>query len=217
MTAIYSTNPSSGYYLAQVLTLTGGFLFGDRHYIRSDSRGELHLTLFDVPVSEAWNFKFVLGIQSLFSLILPQFYIPEEFADNPQPVASSQDLLYLDGVFFGRGWPRELDGEALWDSIVELKMPLAEQIIWLDLFFEAAALWQDVDSITGTTLEENLRFTFGGGIRFTIPQFPIRLYLAKRFRVRNGVVEWEPGAIGGNPNDPLSGVDFVFTIGVDLL
>ncbi len=210
-------NPSSGYYLAQVFTLTGGFLFGDRHYIRSDSRGELHLTLFDVPVSEAWNFKFVLGIQSLFSLILPQFYIPEEFADNPQPVASSQDLLYLDGVFFGRGWPRELDGEALWDSIVELKMPLAEQIIWLDLFFEAAALWQDVDSITGTTLEENLRFTFGGGIRFTIPQFPIRLYLAKRFRVRNGVVEWEPGAIGGNPNDPLSGVDFVFTIGVDLL
>ena len=33
-------------------------------------------------------------------------------------------------------------------------------------------------------------FSFGLGLRITIPQFPIRLYLAKGFRVANGAIDW---------------------------
>ena len=32
----------------------------------------------------------------------------------------------------------------------------------------------------------------GFGIRFTIPQFPIRLYLAKGFQIKNGSLVWKP-------------------------
>ncbi|MCL2411177.1 MAG: hypothetical protein FWC97_05985, partial [Treponema sp.] len=46
---------------------------------------------------------------------------------------------------------------------------------------------------------ERLRFSYGGGIRFTIPQFPIRLSLARRFRIIDGEVQWQSGALfGGN-------------------
>ena len=209
-------NPSSGYYLGQVFTLTGGFLFGDRHYIRSDTRGEIHFTLFDIPVSEEWNFKFVLGLQTLFSTVVPHFFVPEPYNEQEQPVASSLDLLYIDGVFFGRGWPRALNGEALWDSIIELRMPIAEQIVWLDLFFETAVLWQNIEDIPSIPLEDELRFTIGGGVRFTIPQFPIRLYFTKRFAINNGQVAWQTGPLFNANNVPGEGIDFVFTIGTEL-
>ena len=75
-------NPSSGYYLGQVFSFSGGILFGERHYIRSDTRGEYHVTLFDIPVTDTWNFKVVLGLQSIFSVILPQFFVPEQFRDQ---------------------------------------------------------------------------------------------------------------------------------------
>ena len=209
-------NPSSGYYLGQVLTFTGGFLFGDRHYIRSDTKGELYFTLFDIPVAEEWNFKMVLGFQTLFSAIFPHFFTPSPFDSQPQPVAATQDLLYIDGVFFGRGWPLQRNAEALWDSIVELKMPIVERILWLDLFMEGAALWSDLDQVTSTNLLDVMRFTFGGGIRFTIPQFPIRFYIAKRFLVRNGMVEWQTSPLFNGAGIPGGGVDLVFSIGTDL-
>ena len=209
-------NPSSGYYVGQVLTFTGGLLFGDRHYIRSDTKGELYFTLFDVPVSEEWNFKWVLGFQTLFSAIFPHFYVPPRYSSQPQPIAATQELLYIDGVFFGRGWPLQRNGEALWDSIVELKMPIVERVIWLDLFFESAALWNDLEDVVSTNLLETMRFTFGGGVRFTIPQFPIRLYLAKRFRIVNGAVEWQTSPLFNGENTPGGGIDLVFSIGTDL-
>ncbi len=209
-------NPSSGYYIGQVFNFTGGFLFGDRHYIRSDTRGELYFTLFDVPVSEEWNFKLVMGFQTLFSAILPHFFTPAPFNVQPLPVAATQDLLYIDGVFFGRGWPLQRNAEALWDSIVELKMPIVERILWLDLFIEGAALWEDLEQVTSANLLDVMRFTFGGGIRFTIPQFPIRFYIAKRFRVNNGVIEWQTSPLFNGANIPGGGVDLVFSIGTDL-
>jgi outer membrane protein insertion porin family len=57
---------------------------------------------------------------------------------------------------------------------------------------------------------ENMLFGFGAGIRFTIPQFPIRLYLSKRFKIEDGSVQWQEGNIF---NDTL---DFVFAIGFEI-
>jgi len=42
-----------------------------------------------------------------------------------------------------------------------------------------------------------MRFSYGGGIRFTLPQFPIRLSLVKRFRIIDDEIEWQRGAIPG--------------------
>lgn len=58
---------------------------------------------------------------------------------------------------------------------------------------------------------DDFLFGFGAGIRFSIPQFPIRLYLAKRFKTENGRVVWQDGDF------PLFGtsLDFVISIGGD--
>ncbi|MGM0675595.1 MAG: outer membrane protein assembly factor BamA, partial [Spirochaetota bacterium] len=53
-------SPSSGYYLSQRANFTGGPLFGVRHYIRTDTKGQYFHTLWDYPVFSNWNWKMVL-------------------------------------------------------------------------------------------------------------------------------------------------------------
>jgi outer membrane protein insertion porin family len=198
---IYS--PENGYFLKQSVTFTGGFLFGYRHYIRTESRGEAYLTLLDIPVSERWSFKTILALHSGISFILPQFWVPSGYDRLETP-----SELYIDGMYVARGWPQK-SGKALWDNWLELRFPILPEIVWFDMFFDAAAIWNEPSNI-GTIGIENMLFGFGGGLRFTIPQFPIRLYLAKRFKIEDGSVRWQEGNLF---NDSL---DFVFAIGFEI-
>jgi outer membrane protein insertion porin family len=191
-------NPTNGYYLAQGLTLVGGILFGQRTYIRTDTTAEGFLTLFDLPVFEGWNFQMVLAAHSSISLILPNF---DPTTGSWRTVTDYTDQLFIDGMTVGRGW-RQMYGNALWDNKVELRMPLAKNAVWLVGFFDAAGLWDQpygaaapATSFDRMSLDQ-LFFSTGFGIRFTIPQFPIRLYLAKGFQVKNGSVVWKPQSAG---------------------
>ncbi|NBF41834.1 MAG: outer membrane protein assembly factor BamA [Spirochaetes bacterium] len=208
-------SPSSGYYLSQRATFTGGPLFGVRHFIRTDSKGQFFQTLWDFPVFSNWNWKMVLGLNSEISFIFPQFWVPEEYRDRPQPVATTSNLLFIDGMFNARGWDRRVDGEALWYNWLEFRMPLAEQVIWWDQFFDAAALWQNRDDM-GELGVENMLFSFGTGFRFTIPQFPIRIYLARRFTIEDGDIVWQTGGLFNPDNEQGRGMEFVFSIGTEL-
>jgi outer membrane protein insertion porin family len=58
-----------------------------------------------------------------------------------------------------------------------------------------------------------MRFSFGGGLRFTMPQFPFRISLAKRFRTEGGVFIWEQGSIF-RTNSPGSGLDPVISFAI---
>ncbi len=199
----YFLNPSSGTYLSQGVTFALGFPIGTRQYIRTDSTAEAFLTLFDVPVTDNWSFKTVLAAHSALSLILPQF-------GSPKALAITDDLLYVDGWNVARGWPLERDKKALWDNKLELRMPIAEQILWGVMFFDAVAAYDEIDQMRSMNLDD-FYFSFGAGLRFSIPQFPIRLYLAKRFRTDNGQVVWPQG------NLPIgsTSLDFVISIGGD--
>jgi len=90
-------------------------------------------------------------------------------------------------------------------------------IIAWDFFFDAAGVkrtpWHlfnnfatDDGSYAGVDTFF-MRFSFGGGFRFTLPQFPFRFSLAKRFLIRDGAVEWQTGGIGGSRTG--RGLDFV--------
>ena len=103
-------------------------------------------------------------------------------------------------------------------------MPISEQVIWWDTFIEAATLrtfgdssqWSDRQRLTDLQLAD-WQFSMGTGIRFVIPQFPIRLYLAKRFEYdESGNIEWQTGNLfnGGDVNSGR-GLDLVFTIGAE--
>ncbi len=207
-------SPSEGFLVRQDLTLAGGFLFGNRHYIRTDSRGEAYFTLVNEPVFEEWNFKLVLALQSSIALVLNQFWVPDDFQDRPLSSLVGPDTLAVDGMFVGRGWDQRTGGLARWNNWLELRMPIIEQLVWFDTFFDAVALYDDVSQI-GTLGIDNMLFGFGAGFRFTLPQFPIRLYLAKRFQVQDGAVVWQGGDIFTVDQDPGSGIDFVFAIGAE--
>ena len=204
-------SPSNGYYLREDLTLAGGFLFGTSQFINTTTTLESYLTLWNLPVSDSWSWKMVLAAHSALSVLLPQFWVPGSVSGNGNPyVPNAIDQLYVDGMLVGRGWPRTA-GQALWDSWLELRMPISAQIVWFDMFLEGASLWQSYSDVNLGDIN-NFDFSFGGGIRFVIPQFPIRLYLAKRFQIVNGQVEWKQGSLF-NGGSPTGGVDFVFSIG----
>ncbi len=218
-------NPSRGYLLSQGVSFTGGFLFGTRHFIRTDSRAEQYFTLWDWRVSDNWSWKGILGLHTSLSLVFPQFWVaddqqnPDNFVRGERNLIArtgTTDLLFIDGMFTARGWPRELDGKALWNNWIELRMPLAEQVIWFDQFLEATALYEERSDI-GQLGIENMRFSLGAGLRFVIPQFPIRLYFTRRFLVdNNGNVEWQTGSLFNRNNREGRGWDFVFSIGTEL-
>lgn len=208
-------SPSSGYRVSQSLTFTGGLLFGDRHFIRSETSGEAYFTLWDLPVFQGWNWKGVLALQSSVAFIFPQLWVPQEFRTTPQEPVAGTSLLSTNPMFIGRGWDPQTEGEALWDNWIELRVPIAEQVLWLDTFFDAVGLWEEREDILSPQLSDML-FGFGAGFRFTIPQFPIRIYLAKRFRVTEAGVEWQQGELFNGDGSPGRGLDFVFAIGGDL-
>jgi outer membrane protein insertion porin family len=207
--------PSSGYHFSQGVTFVGGFLFGDRNFIRTDSKAEGYATLWEVPVFDNWSWKTVLGAHTGISFIFPTFWVPPRYADIEGPIAGPE-LLATNQMFIARGWPPVTGGQALWSNTLELLSPIAEQIVWSELFMDAVALWDHPADI-GTRGIQNMLFTIGGGLRFTIPQFPIRLYLTKRFRIdETGAVEWQEGGLFNFRDRPGGGLDFVFAIGADL-
>jgi outer membrane protein insertion porin family len=118
-------------------------------------------------------------------------------------------------MFTGRGWGRDYywKGHALWENWMELRIPLAPGILAWDFFFDAAGVRPTpAELFTGFTADAGsnpghdtffMRFSFGGGFRFTIPQFPLRFSIAKLFKITDGRVEWM--------NGPLGGLDFVIS------
>jgi outer membrane protein insertion porin family len=212
-------NPTNGYYIGQSFTLAGGFLFGDRDFIRSDTRLEGFLTLLNAPITEGWSLQFVLAAHSALSLLLPNFsYVNGRWGFNRRTDDTEQ--LYIDGMTVGRGWSQlYVYGNALWDNKLELRMPIVKEAVWLTGFFDAAALldepWRSLTNTPGTSLDslsiEDFLFSYGFGVRFSIPQFPLRFYLAKGFQVRNGQVVWQNGSLN------LGGwtVNFVISLGGD--
>lgn len=209
----YYLNPSNGWYLSQGFGYTGGLLFGSRHYLRTDTTAEGFLKLFSLPVFEGWDWSIVLAAHTGLSLILPQYHLDTGTGTWVwDTVTDSTDLLYIDGMTVGRGW-RQMYGVGLWDSKLELRTPLAKDVLTGVLFFDAAALWTTLDQVGSPSIQD-FRFSFGAGLRFTIPQFPIRLYLGKAFQVdETGKVVWKDGdlALGGNFS-----LSFIISLGGDV-
>jgi outer membrane protein insertion porin family len=195
-------DPSSGYYAFQRVSWHGIIPSEQEHYIRTDTRLQWFYTLFDLPVLDNWNFKAVFGIHTGLS-----FIFPKPMYDQPYILEASQ--LAVDGMFIGRGWTSEFrrKGFALWENWAEIRVPLAPGILAWDFFLDAAgikrtpaALFTDFFADDGSLSDSNtffMRFSLGGGFRFTIPQFPFRFSLARRFLYRDGKLDWVSGGLGG--------------------
>jgi outer membrane protein insertion porin family len=210
-------DPSKGYYGIQRFGYYGFFDIEREHYMKTDTKAEIFFTLFNLPVTDTYSFKGVFGLHSGLSFIWPQFGRENAEIENT-------NKLSVDGMFIGRGWSSariSSRGLGLWENWAELRFPVVPGILAVDFFFDAAVSGVSTKGIklkpedffkrSFTEMLNGTYFSFGGGPRISIPQFPFRFLFAKRFRIVDGEFQWERGALGATDN-PASGIDFVLSI-----
>ena len=168
-------DPSNGWFASERLTWYGFTPWETEFFLRSDTKLEKYFTLLNLPVTETWAFKLVLSGYTGLSLLFP----------TPNSTIGNSSKAYIDGMFNGRGWTDIYNtnrGNALWSNILELRMPVVPGILALDWFADAAVI-KDSPHLLFTELKlQDFYFSTGPGIRFSIPQFPLRLLFANTFR-----------------------------------
>ena len=179
-------DPSKGWFLSQEASFFGLFpKIEDEYFFQSDTKGEFYITLLDYPVSDIWNLKFVLGFYSGFSFQIPLTKRPISF----------DRMLYIDGAFKGRGWigmGLQGAGTVMQSNWIEFRWPLAHGILSFDFFFDAVAVKNNLQNLKSLSINDYY-FSFGPGLRFSIPQFPLRLMFANTFKSKNGKPVWGNG------------------------
>ncbi|MDR2493643.1 MAG: outer membrane protein assembly factor BamA [Spirochaetaceae bacterium] len=195
-------DPSKGYYGIQRFGYYGIFPIELEHYFRTDTKAEFFHTLLAFQITDTYILKFIFGIHSGLSFIFPQ-------PNRDAPAVENPNKLSVDGMFVGRGWTNEyyIKGLALWENWAEVRIPFVPGMLAFDLFFDAAAVKDTPRAFFSDFSIEDMRFSLGGQFRFALPQFPIRLGIAKRFKVVDGSVEWQKGNI-------LDAVDLVFSFAI---
>lgn len=195
----YWYNPSKGYFASQRFTVTGFLPFERQHYIKSETRLDGFATLFTIPLGETWKFKAVLMAHSGFQAL---------FAEPWTDFKVTKDWISLDGTFNVRGWKTLYGskGTMLWENSVELRLPIVDQMLWMDLFVDAGAMKTKagmMDMTLSTPAADssqpsfsdlswkNFAFSTGLGFRFTVPQFPFRFYFVKRFTFDGSAFDWK--------------------------
>lgn len=180
-------DPSKGWFASQQISWTGLLpKVESEYYLKTDTKGEIYVTLLDKPVSETWNLKFVLAGYTGFTFLFPVEGTP----------IGTNSLLYIDGMFNGRGWSSGADqsssatGRALWSSFAELRMPLAPGIFSLDFFMDIITVKETPEKMFTQLSGNDFFFSFGPGLRFSLQQFPLRLMWAWSFKTTDGKFEW---------------------------
>ena len=176
-------DPTKGWFGSQRLTWYGLLPTIEREFfLRTDTKLEGYLKLMDLPVSDSWSLKLVLAAYTGIHCLFPT-----------ETGISESNKLYIDGMFNGRGWTeayRSAKGQFMLSNRLELRMPVVPGIIGIDAFFDAAALKDTVAAVNTLNIED-FYFSYGPGLRFLIPQFPLHLLFAWRFRVQDGIPKYD--------------------------
>lgn len=179
-------DPSKGWFANERISWCG-IIPGleQEFFFRTDTKLEAYCTLFNIPVTEKWAFKWVLAAYTGLSLIFP-------LPDSP---LGDSNKLYIDGMFNGRGWTdvyNKTRGKAMLSARAELRMPLMPGIIGVDCFFDMVTTKPSARDMFKGLSAQDLYFSFGPGIRFLLPQFPLHLLFANCFKIgSDNKVEWE--------------------------
>ena len=178
-------DPSKGWFASQRLTWYGLMPFETEFFLRSDTKAEKYFTLFNLPVTETWNWKMIFAAYSGLSLLFPA---------SDSGIGNSSKV-YIDGMFNARGWTNIYNkhrGRALWSNILELRMPIVPGVLAVDWFGDAAVIKDSPYELFTNTGISDFYFSTGPGLRFSIPQFPLRLLFANTFKMdENYNVTWE--------------------------
>lgn len=171
-------DPSKGWFASERLAWHGLIPGLEKEfYLRTDTKLEGYLKLLDFPVTDTWNLKLVFAAYTGFSAIIP--------VQNGMNTKSS---INVDGLLNGRGWTdvyKEAKGLVMLSNKIELRMPLVPGIIGIDGFWDACAVKPRLNDMRSLSIED-FYFSYGPGIRFLIPQLPLHLMFAWRYRIEDG-------------------------------
>ena len=169
-----SYDPTKGWFLSERLAWYGLVPKLEKEFfLRSDTKLEGYLKLLDLPVTENWSFKLVLAGYTGFSAILPVDGI------------TTKNSIYIDGLLNGRGWSEaysDASGLAMLSNRLELRVPIVPGVVGIDGFWDAAVVKSKAQDMN-TIKPEDWYFSYGPGIRFLIPQLPLHLLFAWRYRM----------------------------------
>lgn len=171
-------DPTKGWFFNERVTWHGVIPQLEKEfYAKTETKLEGYLKLLDIPVVESWHFKLVLAGYTGFSAIIP--------VENG---INTNSAIYIDGLLNGRGWGdagSQATGLAMLSNRLELRIPLVPSILGIDGFWDAAAVKPRVTEMNTLSIED-FYFSFGPGIRILIPQLPLHLMFAWRYRIEDG-------------------------------
>ncbi|MCI5606789.1 MAG: outer membrane protein assembly factor BamA [Spirochaetia bacterium] len=166
-------DPSKGYFASEKLSWYGLIpVLEKEFFLRSDTKLEGYLTLFNIPVTENWSLKTVLAEYFGVSLLFP---VSDTLTDS--------NRLYIDGVLNGRGWTDiyKYRGQVMLCNKLELRMPIVPGMLGIDLFWDAAAIKGTIKDIQNLKLSD-VYFSMGPAVKILMPQFPLHLMFAFKYK-----------------------------------
>jgi len=212
-------DPTKGFILSQSISYAGLIRnVSNKNYIKSVSRFNYNLKLLDIPYGdEEKSFKTILYFNTAFNALFDKPWI--EYDGN----IADTDGFTIDGMFIGRGWPITSSDRYryMWDNTLQLKFPMVPNILAFDIFLDAVGGWRPNDGGSPTKIGdwngEDWKFSLGAGLRFANPQFPIGIYLVKRFQWQDEGFTWFPDAEGDERYEFAgAGLDLVIAFDMDI-
>jgi outer membrane protein insertion porin family len=214
----YYANPTSGYVITNKFTLSGFTPLESQQYLREDVKAEAFLTLLNIPITESWRFKMILGGHSSYTALFQKPGIDLKVKSGSYPA--------VDGMMTMRGWSglSAINATGIFYNWIELRMPIVEQYVWLDLFLDAATIQSQSGLMRPTRAgaAENLdanpfgiddfAFSVGAMARITIQQFPFKIGIAKDFVIQDGSIKSVTGDMFPTSGKEFSGFKLVLSI-----
>ena len=175
--------PTKGWFTSQNFTWYGLIPGLEKEFfLRTDTKLEGYLKLMDIPFTDDYSLKLILSGYSGISVLFP----------TASGITDSHKL-YIDGMFNGRGWIKNYKvnkGHVLISNKLELRLPIVPGIIGVDAFFDAAAIKSSFQDLSSLSIND-FYFSFGPGVRFLHPQFPLHLLFAWKFKTTDGVPSFD--------------------------
>lgn len=209
------TVPTSGFILSQNFMIAGGALGGLETFFKTQTRFDYYLPLPEVKFSKkenGWSMRWNIKFRTAFSWLTAQ--------GRFGLVGAREQRFVLDGMFFGRGWgDLSPNGRLMWDNSIEFRLPLVGSLLWWDTFLDMIWLWEEERVLVqNNAWRRGFYGAMGTGFRLALPNFPIGIYLIKRFRINdagspNGFFNWNPGI---NPTWRGPGLDLAIVFSVDM-
>jgi len=167
-----------GIWFKERLDYFGGILGGDSNFIKSLTTFNLNLNLFNL-----FAFHSTLQLGLIFNQLDGKLNI------------DSQNYLYINGYYDVRGWMNinYLVGRSKFSWNNELEFEIFKNILNGVFYFDLGGIYQLTDDILKININ-NIYFSYGFGLRLLMQQFPIRLYIAKKFDFENNnLIDYNPG------------------------